>query len=67
LIQQCESHMCSKDFNVLVASRDKYLEDIEDYITKQNDAAELSYGNASPAKGQSRLHKNINNILAGIK
>jgi hypothetical protein len=66
-IHQCEAHMSESDFNQLIEARDALLKDIDGYITKQNDAAELFYGNANPRKGQVRLRDNINNIIACIK
>jgi hypothetical protein len=66
-IQQCKAHMLESDFNQLLEARDELLKDIDGYISKQNDPAELFYGNAHPRKGQVRLRDNINNIIACIK
>ena len=67
LIQQCEPHLSEANFALLLKMRDKHLEDIEGYIQKQNDAAEMFYGNSDPKKGQSRLKDNLNDILSCIK
>ena len=66
-IHQCEAHMSENDFNKLVEARDAFLGDIDGYITKQNDAAELFYCNAHPRKGQARLRDNISSIITCIK
>jgi hypothetical protein len=66
-VQQCELHMCEENFQKLIDARDKYLEDVEGYIARQKDPAELFYTNAHPEKGQVRLRDNIKKILASIK
>lgn len=67
LIQQCKPHLNKGEFEKLAIARDSLLTDIEGYINRQNDTAELHYGSANPKKGQVRLRNNIDNILEYIK
>jgi hypothetical protein len=67
LIHQCQYHMKASQFSELLKVRDQYLSNIDEYIYKQNNAADIMYNNASPRKGQSKFHKHIGQILETIR